>query len=58
MVLMHEEQTVFYLKGGLAMFVLCLLICSSVQKNTDTTLLMIQRRKNMLVSPLLEKSVW
>lgn len=47
-----------YLKGGLAVFVLCLLVCSPVQKNTDTTLLMIQRGNNVLVSPILEESGW
>lgn len=36
--LLHEGNSV-YLKRGLAMFILCLLICSPVQKNTDTTLL-------------------
>lgn len=35
---LHEANSV-YLKRGLAMFILCLLICSPVQKNTDTTLL-------------------
>lgn len=41
-----------YLKRGLTMFVLCLLICSPVQKNTDAAFLIIQREK--LIS-LLEK---
>lgn len=40
------------------MFVLCLLICSPVQKNTDTTLLVIQRERGEHVVAILEEGGW
>lgn len=36
-----------YLKRGLTMLVLCLPVCSPVQKNADTAFLIIQRGKVM-----------